>query len=352
MIGVVKADGDESRLAVRTGKKLVREDILRVQIAASTVRYDLDSKLHRVWNQGSIRVGDLWDYYTKYPYLPRLRDKGVLTEAIAEVMTDISWVQTGFALATAYDAESGEFAGLAIPNEDVFGKVQDDTYLVAPHAAQAQRRREQAAAEAAAKARRRDGRDSRRPRRPSPSPEAAQRRHRRRTSSRTGSTAPGSRSTRPSRRRWGRASSRPSRRFFDTSRLPRVPRTSRSSSTSAPRTRVGFSESVARTVKENSRVLGLRRQRVRGRRVVDRSRRRRDDQAQARRRPGQEPRLPPHVRVSDRRPRRQLHRRRSDSDLGASADQGRATRPGRSGRQRQGDGRRRCRQGNDPRASA
>ena len=123
MIGVVKADGDESRLAVRTGKKLVREDILRVQIAASTVRYDLDSKLHRVWNQGSIRVGDLWDYYTKYPYLPRLRDKGVLTEAIAEVMTDISWVQTGFALATGYDAGSGDFTGLAIPNEDVFGKV-------------------------------------------------------------------------------------------------------------------------------------------------------------------------------------------------------------------------------------
>ena len=153
VIGVVKADGDESRLAVRTGKKLVREDILRVQIAASTVRYDLDSKLHRVWNKGPIRVGDLWDYYTKHPYLPRLRDKGVLTEAIAEVMTDISWVQTGFALATAYDPNTGEFSGLAIPNEDVFGKVQDDTYLVAPHGAQAQRQREEAAAaEEAAKA--------------------------------------------------------------------------------------------------------------------------------------------------------------------------------------------------------
>lgn len=149
VIGVVKADGDESRLAVRTGKKLVREDILRVQIAPSTVRYDLDSKLHRVWNKGPVRVGDLWDYYTKHPYLPRLRDKRVLTDAIAEVMTDISWVQTGFALATGYDPDSGEFAGLAIPNEDVFGRVDDHTYLVAPHAAQAQRQREEAAAEAA-----------------------------------------------------------------------------------------------------------------------------------------------------------------------------------------------------------
>ena len=65
-------------------KKLVKEDVLRVQIAPATIRHDLDSKLHRVWNQGRIRVGDLWDYYTKYPYLPRLRDKSVLMRAIED----------------------------------------------------------------------------------------------------------------------------------------------------------------------------------------------------------------------------------------------------------------------------
>lgn len=90
-------------------------------------------------------------YFSKHPYLPRLRDKRVLTDAIADVMTDVSWVQTGFALATCYDPNSGEFAGLAIPNEDDFGTVNDDTYLVPPHAAQAQRQREEAAAEEAAK---------------------------------------------------------------------------------------------------------------------------------------------------------------------------------------------------------
>lgn len=90
-------------------------------------------------------------YYSKHPYLPRLCDKRVLTDAIVDVMTDISWVQTGLALATGYDPNSGEFAGLAIPNEDVFGTVNDDTYLVPPHAARAQRQREEAAAEGAAK---------------------------------------------------------------------------------------------------------------------------------------------------------------------------------------------------------
>jgi len=148
VIGVLRADGDEIRLPVRTGKKLVREDVLRVQIASSTLRYDLDSRLHRVWNKGSIRVGDLWGYYTKHPYLPRLRDKAVLTEAMAEVMTDIAWQQTGFALASGYDSATGDFSGLAIPYEDSFGTITDDTYLVAPTVAQAQRQREQQAAEA------------------------------------------------------------------------------------------------------------------------------------------------------------------------------------------------------------
>jgi predicted AAA+ superfamily ATPase len=144
-ISVVRADGDDDRLGVRTGKKLVKEDVLRVQIAPATVRHDLDSKLHRIWNQGRIRVGDLWDYYTKYPYLPRLRDKSVLLRAIEDAVMDIAWTQQGFALADGYDASTGDFAGLVVPLEDAPHAVTDDTYLVAPHVANAQRARERAA---------------------------------------------------------------------------------------------------------------------------------------------------------------------------------------------------------------
>ncbi|NHA68755.1 DUF499 domain-containing protein [Phycicoccus flavus] len=146
-ISVVRADGDDDRLGVRTGKKLVKEDVLRVEIAPATIRHDLDSKLHRVWNQGRIRVGDLWDYYTKYPYLPRLRDKEVLIRAIEDVAMDIAWPQTGFALAVDYDAESGDFKRLTVPIEDGPISVTDDTYLVAPHVASAQRARELSAAQ-------------------------------------------------------------------------------------------------------------------------------------------------------------------------------------------------------------
>ncbi len=143
-ISVVRADGDDDRLGIRTGKKLVKEDVLRVEIAPATIRHDLDSKLHRVWNQGHIRAGDLWDYYTKYPYLPRLRDKTVLVRAIEDVAMDIAWTQTGFALADDYDSTTGDFKGLTVPLEDGPAVVTDDTYLVAPHVASAQRAREHA----------------------------------------------------------------------------------------------------------------------------------------------------------------------------------------------------------------
>lgn len=150
-ISVVRADGDDDRLGVRTGKKLVKEDLLRVQIVPATIRHDLDSKLHRVWNEGRVRVGDLWGYYTKYPYLPRLRDKTVLIRAIEDVVVDVAWTEQGFALADAYDSESGDFGGLIIPLEDSAPPVTDDTFLVAPHVASAQRAREEAARKAAAR---------------------------------------------------------------------------------------------------------------------------------------------------------------------------------------------------------
>lgn len=146
-ISVVRADGDDDRLGVRTGRKLVKEDVLRVEIAPATIRHDLDTKLHRVWNEGRIRVGDLWDYYTKYPYLPRLRDKSVLIRAVEDVGQEIAWSQSGFALADDYDAATGEFKGLTVPIEDGPARVSDDTYLVAPHVASAQRAREQAITE-------------------------------------------------------------------------------------------------------------------------------------------------------------------------------------------------------------
>jgi len=96
-VSALKVEGDEQRLSVRVGRKLVKEDILRVAVAPASIEYDLKSRLQRVWNNGRISVGELWDYYTKYPYLPRLRSRSVLVTAIESALLDAGWAEEGFA---------------------------------------------------------------------------------------------------------------------------------------------------------------------------------------------------------------------------------------------------------------
>ena len=142
-VTVVKADGDEPRLDVRTGKRLVKDDHLRVACAPAAVRLDLDLRLAKVWSNGRISLGDLWGHYTRYPYLSRLRDRAVLEERLTDVLTEMAFVERGFALATGYDEATGEFLGLAVPlEESEFGPLLDTTLLVAPEVALAQRRRD------------------------------------------------------------------------------------------------------------------------------------------------------------------------------------------------------------------
>ena len=139
-VGQVKCDGGERRLAQRAGARLVREDALRVQLAPAALHVELTTSLRAKWNTGHVSVGDLWDYFTRYPYLPRLRDRRVLTETLRDVLHDAGWTQQGFALATGYDGATGDFTGLAVPFEDLdFGDVTDTTLLVSPELATRQR---------------------------------------------------------------------------------------------------------------------------------------------------------------------------------------------------------------------
>jgi predicted AAA+ superfamily ATPase len=144
-VSQVRCDGGEKRLAQRVGAKFVREDQLRVQTDPKNIWLDLNDHLRARWNTGSISVGELWGYYTRYPYLPRLRDRSVLLNAIQDALFDAGFSKQGFALATGYDHTTGVFSGLAVPVEDTtFGPITDDTLLVRSDLAIAQRMRERA----------------------------------------------------------------------------------------------------------------------------------------------------------------------------------------------------------------
>jgi hypothetical protein len=85
----------------------------------------------------------------KYVYLPRLRDRAVLDNAITAVFGLLTWEAEGFAVAAGYDDSSGRYTGLAIPHQDTPPQITDSTLLVRPERAIAQREQELAERDAA-----------------------------------------------------------------------------------------------------------------------------------------------------------------------------------------------------------
>jgi predicted AAA+ superfamily ATPase len=137
-----RADGARERLAERASDKLCQADLLRTVHGARSIRYDLDNRLASVWQSGRIRVGELWSYYCRHPYLPRLRDRAILDDGILGVASELTWDTEAFAVASGYDEETGRFLGLAVPDQDLIGQVTDQTLLVLPDLALAQREQE------------------------------------------------------------------------------------------------------------------------------------------------------------------------------------------------------------------
>jgi len=135
---VEKAEGAE-RLAERVTDKLTRAGLLAGSVAARTIRLDLDKGLQSVWKRGHLAVGELWDYYCRYPYLTRLRDRTVLDEGVGSTLSSFTWELDGFALAEGYDEASMRYEGLVLPGGNArFGQITDTTLLVAPEKAKSQ----------------------------------------------------------------------------------------------------------------------------------------------------------------------------------------------------------------------
>lgn len=146
----MKAEGQSPQLVERVSERLRREGALAAVHAPQNIRQYLDGPLRSRWVTGHISVGELWQHYTAHPYLPRLRDRAVLDDAVLAVLGAITWESEGFALATGYDETAARYTGLAIPHQDPFGVVADAVLLVDPATAQRQRREDSFSQQASA----------------------------------------------------------------------------------------------------------------------------------------------------------------------------------------------------------
>jgi predicted AAA+ superfamily ATPase len=102
--------GGNDALAVRASKKLRTDELYLTSFAPTRLRMELDRV--PLWRGDHVSVRQLVEDFARYLYLPRLKDSGVLMNAIADGMTITTWVQDTFAFADVFDEAASRYKGL------------------------------------------------------------------------------------------------------------------------------------------------------------------------------------------------------------------------------------------------
>ncbi|MDR1189252.1 MAG: DUF499 domain-containing protein, partial [Bifidobacteriaceae bacterium] len=106
---------------------------------------ELNEALKPAWHDGHISVGEVWSYFTRYPYLSRLTRRDVLDQAVRDAADAILVGDERFAIASGYDAHGGRYRDLVVPPQpSATVHVTDQTLLVDWDVAHAQVERERA----------------------------------------------------------------------------------------------------------------------------------------------------------------------------------------------------------------
>ncbi|MET8534760.1 Swt1 family HEPN domain-containing protein [Streptomyces sp. NPDC005065] len=141
-ISFTRVAKDGGSLAERVTAALKAKGWITPVLGATLVRMALEGALASAWGKGHVRFGDLWSWYTQYPYLKRLPNRQVLEQAVLNAADVLLWQQDAFALADGYDEATDEYQNLWIHGDKPDPSfVTDHTLLVQPARAVAQRAR-------------------------------------------------------------------------------------------------------------------------------------------------------------------------------------------------------------------
>jgi len=121
---------------VRATKKLVSEEAMFAEMGPVRLNRDLEKY---IWaDKPHLRMADLWEYHNRYVYLPRLKDKQVLTKSVSGAISQA--VSGPFAYAERFDDATAKYEGLVIElggNTPVV--IDRDCVIVRPKVAEANR---------------------------------------------------------------------------------------------------------------------------------------------------------------------------------------------------------------------
>jgi predicted AAA+ superfamily ATPase len=100
----------QDALAVRASKKLRNDELLLTGFAATRLKMELDRV--PLWRGQHVAIKQVAEDFARYVYLPRLRNTGVLLDAVREGLRLLTWSQDSFAYADSFDEQGGRYRGL------------------------------------------------------------------------------------------------------------------------------------------------------------------------------------------------------------------------------------------------
>ena len=136
-------------LAARASKKLKGDELLITNLGPTRLRMEIDRI--PLWRgeadrQNHVALKQLAEDFARYLYLPRLRDAGVLRDAIQTGIRSLTWQTDSFGLADGYEPAKNRYHGLK-GGEAVTVAMDGAALLVRPEVADEQMRQDQAKTE-------------------------------------------------------------------------------------------------------------------------------------------------------------------------------------------------------------
>lgn len=140
-------DNGAASLATRVSDKLKREGIIITEYSPEVLAMTLNAELGSWWRQQeSVRVGALWQFFTRHIYMPRLIRRDILDRAVQDAVIAVLVGDEQFGIAAGQNPETGRYIGLILPPnngvQDI--AVTDSTMLVQWAVASAQDKADQA----------------------------------------------------------------------------------------------------------------------------------------------------------------------------------------------------------------
>jgi len=127
--------GGSGSLATRAGNKLKGDGGIIVKFGGVTLRLELDRHAE-IWADGDVDLRRLWELFSTYVYLPRLRDSSVLAEAVREGAAGFGW-RDAFAYASGR-SDDGRYLGLIVGGRQFEPLLDGSARIVKPDVALAQ----------------------------------------------------------------------------------------------------------------------------------------------------------------------------------------------------------------------